>query len=215
VPVLGLRGVIAIAALVIAGLIIILLQVQSLAGLVTTTYGLILLAKLGLVAGLLGLALINKVRLTPALAGGEPGAVTALRRTIAAELVLASAILVATAALGTTPPPRVFQDGMEAKAGHIYGPPQSRGLSVTIIAAGRSAEVVLDADRSGINAAQIRLLDSTGGPLQAQEVTFIAANPSAGVEPIRRTTEAVRPGTWQVDHLLLVPSGHGQYASMP
>jgi copper transport protein len=200
-------AVIAVAALVIAGLIIVVLQVQSLRGLVTTTYGLILLAKLGLVAGLLGLAVFNKLRLTPALAGGDPGAATALRRTIAAEVVLAAAILVATAALGTTPPPRVLAGSAETHAGHSYGTHQaaSRGLSVTIIGAGRSVEVVLDSDRSGINGAQIRLLGSAGGPLAAQEVTFIAANPSAGVEPIRRTAEAVALGTWQVDHLLLVP----------
>src|SRR5690606_36205139 len=98
----------AVALLVAAGLIMVVLQVGSMSGLVGTTYGLILLAKLALVAALLALAAINKLRLTPSLALGEPGAVMALRRTIAAEVGLALAILVATAALGTTPPPRVL-----------------------------------------------------------------------------------------------------------
>jgi copper transport protein len=199
----------AVAALVVAGLIIVLLQVQSLGALVTTTYGLILLSKLALVASLLGLAVLNKMRLTPALADGDPWAATALRRSIAAEITFVLAILVATAALGTTPPPRVLEGGEEAHTGHIHATHegQTRGVSVTIVEAGRSAEIVLASDRSGINSVQITLQDSTGRPFQAQEVTFIAANPSAGVEPIRRPAEATGPATWQVEHLLLVPSG--------
>jgi copper transport protein len=200
-------AVLAVAALVIAGLVIVLLQVKSLGGLVTTTYGLILLAKLGLVAGLLGLALVNKLRLTPALAGGDPGAGWALRRTIEAELALAAGILVATAALGTTPAPRVLQNGAETHAGHIHARPASRGLSVTISVAGRSAEIILDSDRSGANGARIELLDSAGRPLLAQEVILVAANPAAGVEPIRRTAEAAGPGIWKVEQILLVPAG--------
>jgi copper transport protein len=199
----------AVAALAVAGLIIVLLQVQSFGALVTTTYGLFLLAKLALVAGLLSLAVLNKMRLTPALAGGDPRAATSLRRSIAAELVFVLAILVATAALSTSPPPRVLEGVDETHAGHIHAAheAQTREVSVTIIDAGRSVEVVLASDRSGINGAQITLQDSAGSPLQAQEVTFIAANPSAGVEPIRRQAEATGPGTWQVEHLLLVPSG--------
>ena len=43
----------------------------------------------------------------------------ALRRTIAAEIGLALSILVATAALATTPPPRVLDGGAERHAGHM------------------------------------------------------------------------------------------------
>lgn len=196
----------AVGTLVVAGLIIVVLQVQSLGGLVTTTYGLILLAKLGLVAGLLALAIFNKVRLTPALAGGDPRAVMALRRSISAEIVLIVGILIATAALGTTPPPRVLEGGPETHAGHMGASPERR-LAVTIVDSGVSAEVVLESDHGGINGAEIRLLDSAGRPLEAQEVTFTAANPSAGVEPIRRAAETSAPGLWQVDDLLLVPAG--------
>ena len=202
-------AVVAVAALVIAGFAVVLLQVHSFGAMVTTTYGLILLAKLGMVAGLLGLAILNRMRLTPALAAGDPWAATALRRSIAAEIVLVAGILVATAALGTTPPPRVLEEGAETHAGHIYATPETEthAVSVTITGGGRVAEVMLESDRSGINGARIQLRNSAGGPLQAQQVTFIAANPSAGVEPIRRNAEATGPGTWQVDNLLLVPSG--------
>jgi putative copper export protein len=55
------------------------LQVGSIRGLIGATYGLILLAKLGLVAARLALAAINKLRLTPSLVRGEPGAAMVLQ----------------------------------------------------------------------------------------------------------------------------------------
>jgi copper transport protein len=198
----------AVAVLVAAGLIIAVLQVGSIRGLIKTTYGLILLAKLALVAGLVALAAINKLRLTPSLARGEPGAAVVLRRTIAAEIGLGLAILVATAALGTTPPPRVLHGGAESHAGHlIEAHGQATAVSVTMVSSGRSAEIVLASALSGINSAQIELLDSAGAPIEANEVTLMAANPSAGVEPIRRAAEPTGPGTWRIEDLLLVPAG--------
>ena len=198
----------AVAVLVAAGLIIAVLQVRSIRGLIGTTYGLILLAKLALVAGLVALAAINKLRLTPFLARGEPGAAIALRRTIAAEIGLALSILVATAALGTAPPPRVLGGAAESHAGHmIEAHGHVAGLSVTMVSSGGSAGIVLASAQSGINSAQIELLDSAGAPIEANEVTLMAANPSAGVEPIRRAAEATAPGTWRIRDLLLVPAG--------
>jgi copper transport protein len=203
------RALAAVTILIVAGAVIAVLQVDSLSALVETRYGLILIAKIGLVAGLIALAAVNKLRLTPSLARGLTGAATALRRTIAAEIALVLAILIATAALGTTPPPRAFAGGAESHAGHLAEAPgpEVAGLSVTIASAGRSAEIVLASARSGVNQAEITLLDGTGRPLQAQDVTFIAANPAAGVEPIRRTAEPAGPGRWRVDELLLVPAG--------
>jgi copper transport protein len=198
----------AVAVLVAAGLIIVVLQVRGIRGLIGTTYGLILLGKLALVAGLLTLAAINKLRLTPSLGRGEPGAARALRRTIAAEIGLALSILVVTAVLGTMPPPRVLEGGAESHAGHmIEAHGQVAGLSVTMVSSGGSAEIVFDSAQSGINSLQIQLLDSAGAPIGTNEVTLVAANPSAGVEPIRRAAEATRPGTWRIRDILLVPAG--------
>ena len=78
----------------------------SLAALLGTAYGWTLLAKVALVAGLLGLAALNKLRLVPALERGDANAARALRRSIAWEIALVAVILLATAALTTvtTPP---------------------------------------------------------------------------------------------------------------
>jgi copper transport protein len=54
---------------------------------------------------------------------------------------------------------------------------------------------------------QIELLDSAGAPIEASEVTLVAANPSAAVEPLRRAATATGPGTWRIEDLLLLPAG--------
>lgn len=62
-------------------------------------YGLLLILKVGLFAGLMALAAVNRLRLTPALARGEPAALPRLRRSVAAEYALICAVLAATAVL--------------------------------------------------------------------------------------------------------------------
>jgi copper transport protein len=81
------------------------------------------------------------------------------------------------------------------------------GLAIIILSAGRSAEIVLDSSRSGVNCAQITVRDPTGATIDADGVTFIAPNRTAGVEPIRRAAMTKDSGAWYVDDLLLVPAG--------
>jgi putative copper resistance protein D len=50
---------------------------------------------------MLALGSVNKLRLTPRLAVGDHSAARALRRSIAAEMALAAAVFLATAALTT------------------------------------------------------------------------------------------------------------------
>ena len=96
----------AVAALAVAGAGLAWLLAGGLSALLGTAYGLGLLAKVAVVAGLLGLAALNKWHLVPALASGAPGAPAALRRSIALETAAVAAILLATAAITTvtTPP---------------------------------------------------------------------------------------------------------------
>ncbi|MGR3542240.1 MAG: CopD family protein [Hasllibacter sp.] len=102
----GTLAAAAVGGLVLAGLGLAWLLSGSLAALVGTAYGWGLLAKVGVVAGLLGLAALNKWRLVPALAAGRAGAAAALRRSIALEGAAVAAILLITAAVTTvtTPP---------------------------------------------------------------------------------------------------------------
>ena len=61
--------------------------------LLTSAYGLTLLAKIGLVAGLLGLAARNRFRIVPALQAGDLSAVRNLRDSIDREIIFALVIL--------------------------------------------------------------------------------------------------------------------------
>lgn len=79
--------------------------------LLTTRYGVLLVLKLGLFAGMLVLASANRFSLTPrleeALEGSDSGSssVDALRRSIVLETMLGLAVLGAVAWYGTLPPP--------------------------------------------------------------------------------------------------------------
>lgn len=90
-----------VAVLIAAGIGLLVLIAGSPLAALETGWGRLLALKLVAVAALLGLAGLNKLRLTPALAANRPGAGRALRRSIAAEAALALAILLATAAMTT------------------------------------------------------------------------------------------------------------------
>lgn len=95
-----------VAALIVAGAALAYFLSGSLGALFGTAYGLGLIAKVGIVSILLGLAALNKVRLVPALRAEEPGATQALRRSVSWEMLAVALILLATATLTsvTTPP---------------------------------------------------------------------------------------------------------------
>lgn len=198
----------AVAILIVSGIVIAALQLRSFAALVSTTYGWMLLGKLTLVCGLLLLAALNKWRLTPALSRDDPRAVTALRRTISAEIGLVVAILIVTAALGTTPPPRALQSGhAHTPDHHSADQHHAHGLTVETSSGDRRATIALSSAHAGANAAQITLTNADGSALEAKEVTFIVSNPSAGVEPMQRSAGRLRPGVWEIEALQLVPAG--------
>jgi putative copper resistance protein D len=98
----GVYAVVLVAGLIVAGTIYASLLLGSLAALFTTGYGQVLLIKLALVAGLLGLAALNKFRLVPRLMAGDEDARGQLTRSINWEIVLAAGVLLATSLLTTS-----------------------------------------------------------------------------------------------------------------
>ena len=87
-----------------------------------TPYGQLLAVKLAFFALLLGLAALNKLRLTPALEAGAPGAGTHLRRSIRLEALAVLAILATTATLTTVASPEA--PGRSAEAPRTPAPPE-------------------------------------------------------------------------------------------
>lgn len=90
-----------LGALVVAGGVMAYWLTGSIEALVTTGYGQSLLAKIALVAVLLGLGALNKLRLVPAFARGAPQAASRLRRSMRVEAGVAALVLAATALLTT------------------------------------------------------------------------------------------------------------------
>lgn len=95
-----------VALLAAAGVALAWFLSGRVSALLGTAYGLGLLAKVAVVAGLLGLAALNKWRLVPALRRADPIAALSLRRSIAVEgaAVLLILLLTATITTVTTPP---------------------------------------------------------------------------------------------------------------
>jgi len=108
----GAVGTVVVGTIVITGLVNgwLLVGVGNVAALATTLYGQLLLAKLALFVAMLGLAALNRYRLTPAfecsIAGADHrGALGALRRSLAVETACIVMILGFVAWLGTLAPP--------------------------------------------------------------------------------------------------------------
>lgn len=108
----GSVGTLVVGTIVVTGLVNswLLVGPANIAALGTTLYGLLLLAKLALFATMLGLAALNRFRLTPALersmaADDHIGALVSLRRSLLAETLCVITILALVAWLGTLAPP--------------------------------------------------------------------------------------------------------------
>ena len=168
-----------IGALVIAGVILAVIQVQSPEALVTTSYGRVLIAKLSILAVLFALAMRNRWRLTAPALGGDPAAAAALARSIRLEIVLVCAVFAVAALWRFTPPPRVL--AIEA----------ALPASVHIHADKAMAEVTVSPGRAGPVAVSIFVMNGAFDPLPAKEVTLVLSNPAAGIEPIKRPAKNV------------------------
>jgi len=91
-----------VPVLIVAGVAYAAILTGSVAAMLTSGYGLALLVKIGLVAGLLGLAARNRFRIVPALQAGDLSAALRLRRTIDWEILVAMAVLVMSSLLASS-----------------------------------------------------------------------------------------------------------------
>ncbi len=145
--------------------------------LVHTSFGVALLVKLALVAVLVALGALNRYRVVPALAGespapGEPGAARAFGRVARSELVVAAAVLAATAVLSGLAP------GSLSSAAAGSGPG-----SVVVVAADHAqtltVHLTVTPGRAGANAFAVRVdRYGTATPAPARAVALDFTLPS-------------------------------------
>jgi copper transport protein len=184
-----------VLALLAAGVVLAVIQLETIEALWTTAYGVILSLKLVAVLGLLALAAVNRLRFTPALSSGSRKVAHRFAQSISAELVLAIVILGLVAGWRFTPPPRAAISAPRSETAHVHIHAE-RGM----------ADLSLDPGRTGSASAAVKLFSPAGAPLEAREVTLILSNPAAGIEPLTRPGHRTGPGAWSVDDLpVLVP----------
>jgi copper transport protein len=178
-------GMVAVAALLVAGVAFVLLQLDSVAALFGSRYGWLILCKVVLLLGLVLLALANRFRWLPMLERGAAGAAARLRRSIGAEVALVVCVIGVTAVLVHTPPPR-----SAVAAG---------GFTQKLAYKSDFAEVAVTPARAGANAIVVRFQDREGLPFDPEEVLVEVGNPAAGVEPAARAIRRVGPGDYRRD----------------
>lgn len=179
-----------VGVLVLTGLTLAITQLDSFAALIETRYGLILSVKLVLVIALLGLAALNRFRLTPALVL-DSTATRPLLRSILLEGVVAAGILAAVAGWRFTPPPR-------ALTAAVYAP-----LAVHIHTENAMFQVLVSPGKVGTDSFVLQLMNGDASPLAAKEVTLALGLPERGVEPLERSATLGPDGYWHVSDVPL------------
>ncbi len=223
-------AIISVAVILLSGIGISLVQVESIPALFSTDYGNRLLVKLGFFVVLLGLAGANKLWLTPALADGATGAVGRLRRTISIELLIIIAVFGMATSLSLTTPPRALADQASstmAQASNSSDQVQmtsaidslldesvartgggvTPGFETTIEKDGYQVTVRLSPGKAGPNNLEVNMTDTNGDPFEPLNITTYWSLPSAGLESMEVQIESTDPSTYSGDVSELIIPG--------
>jgi copper transport protein len=191
-------AVVAVVAVLLSGLLISWVQLGSVSNLLGNDYGRNLRLKLVLVLAVIGIALWNKFRLTPALERGEGPAGARIRRTISVEYALYLLILAAAVALTVTTPPRAIaaQGGVDPDRSAMGA---GAGYSTTVQGDGYALQIEVTPARPGENMIMATVKDASGQPVTTLAgLEIVAALESAGISDLRVKGESVGNGMWHV-----------------
>jgi copper transport protein len=190
----------AVVVIAVTGVIQAYIDVRSLHGLLHTTYGALIIAKVVLLLGLISCGWVNRARVIPALErvvgdGRSPGGVGALaRRTMRGELALMVCVFAVTAALISYAPP------IDASSGPF---------SVNTSIGPAELELTVEPAKVGLNTMHLYLIDAkTGTQFTAtKELTATAKLPSKGIGPLVLKPIVAGPGHYVVSSAVLSPGG--------
>jgi copper transport protein len=194
---LALAAVIVIA---VTGVVQAYIDVRTLSGLLHSTYGALVIAKVALLALLICVGWINRRRVIPALerivgAGQAPGAAGLLaRRTLRGELTLMLGVFGVTAALIAYAPP------IDAASGPF---------SVNTTLGPAELEMTVEPARTGVNTIHLYLIDASNGTqyTATKELTATAELPAKGIGPLTLSAHAAGPGHYILSSAVLSPAG--------
>jgi copper transport protein len=163
----------AVAALLLAGLVQAVVEIGPPDALVSTAYGRLLLVKLGLVAVVVAVAGYSRRLVRLRLGASRPGA---MRAAVAAEAVVLAAVMGVSSVLVQTTPGRT-----EAVASQLVS---TRDFAVTLETGLYSLQFLLEPAGLGRNTLHLYAYSPDGEPQRVVEWRATAALPAAGVEPI-------------------------------
>jgi copper transport protein len=183
-----------VIALTLAGLTLTITgSGASLNSILTTTWGQLVLAKIGLTLIVVLIAAWNRRTLVPSLTSptentGELAVRWAtLLRTIRAEAVLLVAVVALTAIVVNVPPART---AVVAKTDQV---------DITQRVDTGNVQLSVDPAIVGPNTVAVRYTDGTGQPINvANSMSIEFSQPSAGLEPITRQVPASEPGVFVI-----------------
>ncbi|WP_258596527.1 copper resistance CopC/CopD family protein [Mesorhizobium sp. AR07] len=184
-----------VIVLVAAGVVLAIIQVQTPAALVSTSYGKLLLIKLGLLVFLFTLAAVNRWKLTAAAEAGATEVQRRLARSIGVEMLIVLAIFGVAAGWRFTPPPRALAIAA------------AQPVSVHIHALQAMADLSITPGHAGPVVASMIIMTGDFGPLDAKEVTLALSKPDSGIEPLKRAATKPGDGSWRVDNLVIPVPG--------
>jgi copper transport protein len=163
----------AVAALLLAGTTQALIEVGTPGALFSTTYGRLVLAKVGLFAVVLAVAAYSRQLVRRRTAAGRPGR---MRQAVIAELVVTVVVLAVSATLVQTTPARTVAADTAAGVGYF---------NATLTSPVYALRVVVDPARTGNNSVHLDVFTPDNQqPKEVVEWRATAALPAAGVEPI-------------------------------
>lgn len=193
----SLFGMLAVAAILVSGLINSWLLLSGPRDLIVTDYGRLVALKAVLFAAMVGIASVNRFYLTPRLSA--PGALRALTRNSLTETGLGLCVIVFVGALGTMQP-----------TSHVHvGPPDipADAAFTHIHTEEAMADVTIDPGRAGWINATIRVLREDLTQYPAKSVTLALDPPGANSRSTARVAAHLPDGSWQVDAIELSQRG--------
>ena len=161
-----------------------------------TAWGAMLGVKLGLIAAISLLALVNRYRFTAPALAGDGAALTSLRRSIRLECAAAVLIFAAVAVWRLTPPPSAL------------GARNERAFQVHLHGADAMASMTIKPARVGPVQIRIEPKASDLSPLRVKEIDLYLTPDSPGAAPIHRTARLTPGGhVWEVEGLTIPAPG--------
>jgi copper transport protein len=198
-----------VAALLLLGTVLAVVQLENVRDLIATDYGQRLALKVGLVAGLVVIGLVNRLLLTPALAAGRRDGARGLARSLRADLGLGAGVIILTASLNAVPPPRALAEDAHQHDHHHHHqePPAARDYAVHATAGGRHLVLVASPARAGSSRIELHFMDAEGRPLAGEEADLHLGPPGGEDAPLRLSAEAAGPGHFVAEQVPLPLAG--------